>query len=256
MTYLKTPFALALVAVALVGCSKPEPYPISEQLPAEQRDQMGYALGASVGDFVHSNLASQEESGYVVDRNAVIAGFVDTLRSSGKMDRETRQQLLEAMQDEFTSHRNDTLGASAQADGTAFLEANAAVEGVVTTESGLQYEVIEQGPADAPKPTAEDIVEVHYEGRLVTGEIFDSSLDRGEPLVIPLNRVIKGWTEGVQLMSVGSTYQFVIPAELGYGARMAGSIPPNSTLIFDVQLLQIIQQETADQAEIEIDGNN
>jgi FKBP-type peptidyl-prolyl cis-trans isomerase FkpA len=256
MTYLKTPFALALVAVALVGCSKPEPYPVAEQLPAEQRDQMGYALGASVGDFVHSNLVSQEESGYVVDRNAVIAGFVDTLRDSGKMDRETRQQLLEAMQDEFTTHRNDTLGASAQVDGEAFLAANAAVEGVVTTESGLQYKVIEQGAADAPKPTAEDIVEVHYEGRLVNGEIFDSSIERGEPLVIPLNRVIRGWTEGVQLMSVGSTYQFVIPAELGYGARMAGSIPPNSTLIFDVQLLQIIAQEDDNQAEIEIDANN
>jgi FKBP-type peptidyl-prolyl cis-trans isomerase FkpA len=199
---------------------------------------------------------SQEESGYVVDRNAVIAGFVDTLRDSGKMDRETRQQLLEAMQDEFTTHRNDTLGASAQVDGEAFLAANAAVEGVVTTESGLQYKVIEQGAADAPKPTAEDIVEVHYEGRLVNGEIFDSSIERGEPLVIPLNRVIRGWTEGVQLMSVGSTYQFVIPAELGYGARMAGSIPPNSTLIFDVQLLQIIAQEDDNQAEIEIDANN
>lgn len=255
MSYLRTPFALALVAVALVGCSKPEPYPISQQLPTEQRDQMGYALGASVGDFVHSNLVGQEDSGYVVDRNAVIAGFVDTLRDSGKMDKDTRQQLLEAMQEEFTKHRNDTLGASALADGAAFLAANAQAEGVVTTASGLQYKVIEQGPADAPKPTADDIVEVHYEGRLVNGEVFDSSLERGEPLVIPLNRVISGWTEGVQLMSVGSTYQFVIPAELGYGERMAGSIPPNSTLIFDVQLLQIIEQE-ADQAEIEIDANN
>jgi FKBP-type peptidyl-prolyl cis-trans isomerase FkpA len=255
MSYLKTPFAVALVAVALVGCSKPEPYPISEQLPTEQRDQMGYALGASVGDFVHSNLAGQEDSGYVVDRNAVIAGFVDTLRDSGKMDKDTRQQLLEAMQEEFTKHRNDTLGASALADGAAFLAANAQAEGVVTTASGLQYKVIEQGPADAPKPAADDIVEVHYEGRLVNGEVFDSSLERGEPLVIPLNRVISGWTEGVQLMSVGSTYQFVIPAELGYGERMAGSIPPNSTLIFDVQLLQIIEQE-ADQAEVEIDANN
>lgn len=252
MSKLKMPVFMAVVAVALVGCSKPEPYPISEQLPAAERDKMGYALGASVGDFVHSNLTSQEESGYVVDRQAVIAGFVDTLRGHEKMDAATRQQLLEAMQEEFVNHRNTTLGASAAADGAAFLAANAQQEGVVTTASGLQYKVLEAGPADAPMPTANDIVEVHYEGRLVNGEVFDSSLERGQPLVIPLNRVIKGWTEGVQLMTVGSTYQFVIPAELGYGDRMAGDIPPNSTLIFDVQLLNIVEQ-IEDEAAVEID---
>ena len=120
-----------------------------------------------------------------------------------------------------------------------FLEENASKEGIQTTSSGLQYKVIEQGDGEKPNgPNAE--VEVHYEGRLINGTVFDSSYKRGEPITFFLNAVIAGWTEGVQLMPVGSTYEFYIPSELGYGTRGAGGvIPPNATLIFKVELIKV-----------------
>lgn len=119
---------------------------------------------------------------------------------------------------------------------------NAKREEVKTTESGLQYEVIEEG--NGPKPTAEDKVRVHYHGTTIDGEVFDSSVDRGEPTEFPLNGVIKGWTEGIQLMPVGSKYKFYIPSELAYGEQGAqGAIEPNSALIFEVELLDIVDDK-------------
>ncbi|MBL8131824.1 MAG: FKBP-type peptidyl-prolyl cis-trans isomerase [Anaerolineae bacterium] len=120
-----------------------------------------------------------------------------------------------------------------------FLEANASKEGVVTTASGLQYKVLTQGTGKRPS-SANSEVEVHYEGRLINGKVFDSSYQRGEAITFFLNQVIAGWTEGVQLMPVGSVYELYIPSELGYGARgAAGVIPPNATLIFKVELLNV-----------------
>ena len=125
-----------------------------------------------------------------------------------------------------------------KAEGEKFLQENALRDGVKTTESGLQYEVLVQGKG--PKPTAEQTVKVHYEGTLIDGTVFDSSYQRGEPIEFPLNGVIKGWTEGLQLMPKGSKYKLYIPYELGYGERGAGqSIPPYATLIFTVELLDI-----------------
>jgi len=109
---------------------------------------------------------------------------------------------------------------------------------MITTASGLKYEILTEGAG--PKPTATDTVTVHYKGTLTNGKVFDSSYDRGEPISFPLNGVIKGWTEGLQLMSVGSKYRLTIPASLGYGAAGAGGvIPPNATLVFEVELLKI-----------------
>jgi len=124
-----------------------------------------------------------------------------------------------------------------KAAGEQFLEENKLKEGVITTESGLQYEVLKMGKG--AKPSATDRVKVHYHGTLIDGTVFDSSVERGEPIVFGLNQVITGWTEGVQLMPVGSKFRFYIPQELGYGAREAGSIPAYSTLIFEVELLGI-----------------
>lgn len=122
--------------------------------------------------------------------------------------------------------------------GEAFLEQNKTVEGVVSLPSGLQYLVLQEG--DGPKPTATSRVTCHYHGTLIDGRIFDSSVQRGQPATFPLNQVIPGWTEGVQLMSQGSKYRFFIPSNLGYGNRQVGSdIGPNSVLIFDVELLGI-----------------
>lgn len=110
---------------------------------------------------------------------------------------------------------------------------------VITTASGLQYEVLTEGNGGA-KPSATDSVTVHYKGTLTDGKVFDSSYDRGQPATFPLNRVIPGWTEGVQLMTVGSKFKFTIPPDLGYGARGApGAIPPNATLVFEVELIKI-----------------
>ena len=126
---------------------------------------------------------------------------------------------------------------NASEEGTKFLEDNAQRPEVKTTASGLQYEVLTEGTG--PKPSGSTArVTVHYEGRLINGTVFDSSYKRNQPASFGLNQVISGWTEGVQLMPQGSKYRFFIPSDMGYGSRGAGSIPPNSTLIFDVELLQ------------------
>ena len=125
-----------------------------------------------------------------------------------------------------------------QEEGSKFLSENAQQEGVVTLPSGLQYKVVEDGEGEKPGPT--DEVQVHYEGRLIDGTVFDSSMQRGVPAEFPVNRVIAGWTEALQLMAVGSEWELYIPAELAYGPQGAGGvIGPNATLIFKVQLLDI-----------------
>jgi FKBP-type peptidyl-prolyl cis-trans isomerase len=132
--------------------------------------------------------------------------------------------------------------AVAATQGAEFLATNASAEGVVTTPSGLQYRVVTEG--DGPRPTSSDTVTVHYTGKLLDGTVFDSSVERNEPISFSLNGVIAGWTEGVQLMPVGSTYEFWLPPDLAYGAQGAGRgvIPPNATLYFEVQLLGIAGQ--------------
>ena len=127
---------------------------------------------------------------------------------------------------------------SSKEEGEKFLVENALREGVITTPSGLQYEIIKKGKGKKT-PTATDVVKVHYHGTLINGTVFDSSVDRNEPISFALTQVIPGWTEGLQLMTVGSKYKFYIPQELGYGSQQAGSIPPYSTLIFEVELLDI-----------------
>jgi|TARA_Y100000814_G_C12143614_1_gene338400 FKBP-type peptidyl-prolyl cis-trans isomerase FklB len=125
-----------------------------------------------------------------------------------------------------------------QEEGSKFLSENAQQEGVVTLPSGLQYKVVEAGDGDKPGPT--DVVQVHYEGRLIDGSVFDSSMERGVPAEFPVNRVIAGWTEALQLMAVGSEWELYIPSELAYGPQGAGGvIGPNATLIFKVKLLDI-----------------
>ncbi len=129
-------------------------------------------------------------------------------------------------------------GDANQKEGAAFLAANKTKEGVVTTSSGLQYKILKQG--DGPKPTATDSVVCNYKGTLINGTEFDSSYKRGQPATFPVNGVIKGWTEALQLMPTGSKWQLFVPADLAYGARGAGQdIGPNATLIFEVELLSI-----------------
>ena len=130
-------------------------------------------------------------------------------------------------------------GLKARSEGESFLRDNGKRPGIITTASGLQYEILEEGNGKHPKAT--DSVKCHYEGRLIDGTVFDSSIRRGEPAVFPLNGVISGWTEGVQLMAEGAKYRFYIPYQLAYGANGAGSsIPPYAALIFDIELIAVM----------------
>ena len=143
-----------------------------------------------------------------------------------------------AFLDAYLSKIQEAETQKSKSEGETFLAENKKREGVVTLPSGLQYQIVKQG--DGPKPKETDKVKVHYEGFLLNGKKFDSSLDRGEPISFPLNQVIQGWTEGLQLMPVGSKYTLYIPYQLAYGEQGAGQfIPPFATLIFEVELLGI-----------------
>jgi FKBP-type peptidyl-prolyl cis-trans isomerase FklB len=151
---------------------------------------------------------------------------------------------LQARAQERMSALNDE-AAKAGAD---FLVENAKRDGVQTTESGLQYEVVKK--AEGAQPKVSDVVSVHYQGTLVDGSVFDSSIERGEPVEFPVGGVIPGWVEGLQLMKVGEKYKFYIPSELAYGAQSpTPAIPANSTLVFEVELLDIVGQPAADTTE-------
>ena len=138
----------------------------------------------------------------------------------------------------YNNDNNQKAAALNLEKGSAFLAENSKKDGVKITASGLQYEVLQSGSGET-HPTASSTVRVHYHGTLIGGTVFDSSVDRGETISFPLNRVIPGWTEGVQLMKVGDKFRFYIPSNLGYGNRSAGKIPAGSTLIFDVELFEI-----------------
>lgn len=246
---MKNVFKVSLLAAAVaftVGCNQKEEQVAPEQVVVEvatfknDTDKAAYAIGASFSRYVETTLDKQAEFGLVLDKEVILEGITDTLRGNSKLSDEDMIETLKAYDakvQEAAQKKQVEVAEKSAADAAAFLEANAALEGVTVTDSGLQYSVITK--ADGPKPTAEDIVTVHYVGTLVDGTEFDSSVSRGQPAKFPLNRVIPGWTEGVQLMSVGEKYKFVIPADLAYGEQGAGSIPPGATLIFDVELLSI-----------------
>ena len=240
------PLALSALTLALAACSQQEQYPVSQEELKTEEQKQAYALGSSVGRFVGRNLDQQEEAEVMLDRNMVIAGFVDAVKGEVKLNEEEAEKLLNDLRSTVMEQRQNVLGSKAAEQGEAYQAENAKKEGVTVTESGLQYEVLEAG--DGTSAAAEDMVEVHDEGTLVNGEVFDSSYERGEPTVFPLNRVIPGWTEGLQLMQEGAKYRFVIPAELAYGEREVGGgqIPPNSTLIFTVELLDVKDQQPAE----------
>ncbi|RUO76590.1 peptidylprolyl isomerase [Idiomarina tyrosinivorans] len=255
MKQLTKPLAISALALALAACSQSDGYQVTKKQPETEKQKQAYALGASVGRFVGRNLDQQEQAELVLDRDVVIAGFIDAVKGESKLDDKETEELLNKLRQQAMEQRQNVLGKKAKEEGEKYLAENAKKDGVKVTDSGLQYEVLKEGNGEHPKAT--DTVQVHYEGKLVNGEVFDSSYERGEPTVFPLNRVIAGWTEGLQLMSKGAKYRFVVPPELAYGDREVGGgqIPPNSTLIFTVELLDIQPpQEQAPTADSETDS--
>ncbi|MBQ0089185.1 MAG: FKBP-type peptidyl-prolyl cis-trans isomerase [Prevotellaceae bacterium] len=200
-------------------------------------DKISYSLGIGIGyqlkDMGGNKLVIDDFAQAIKD---VIAG------KEPKISPSEAQKIVNAFLAEIEAENTkkaEVVGAEQKKAGEAFLAENAKKEGVMVLPSGLQYTVIKEGTGKKPKAT--DNVKCHYEGTLIDGTMFDSSIKRGEPAVFPLNGVIAGWTEGLQLMAEGAKYRFFIPYNLGYGARGAGaSIPPFSTLIFDVELIEVM----------------
>jgi len=203
-----------------------------------QEQKLGYIIGMDIGN-------SLREQGTEVDLEALFDA-IRTVYEGGspalsQEEADTIRQAYVAKRQAAARVEQEALASKNKAESETYLATNAAREGVVVTGSGLQYKVLKQG--DGPRPAATDTVTVHYRGTLLDGTEFDSSYSRGEPISFALNRVIPGWTEGVQLMPVGSTYEFYIKPELGYGEAGGGPIPPNATLIFQVELLGIDSTE-------------
>ena len=198
-------------------------------------DKVSYALGIGIGrQLSQMGVADLNIDDFAQAIKDVIAGDL-------KLGDAEAQQIVQeffAKQEEKQKAEAAEKGKAAKQDGEKFLAENGKKEGVITTASGLQYQVLREGNGQSPKAT--DTVECHYEGTLIDGTKFDSSYDRGQTATFPLNQVIAGWTEGLQLMKEGGKYRFFIPYELGYGERGAGaSIPPFSTLVFDVELVSV-----------------
>jgi FKBP-type peptidyl-prolyl cis-trans isomerase len=207
-----------------------------------QKEKISYAIGMNIGTGMHRQSLQ-------IDPNILLRGLKDAL-AGGKtlMTDEEAKTVMTQLQNEMRKAQQEKMeqaGAANKKEGQAFLEANKSKEGVKVLPSGLQYKVLKEGTG--PKPTATDTVVCNYRGTLVDGKEFDSSEKHGGPATFPVNGVIKGWTEALQLMPVGSKWQLFLPADLAYGDRGAGAdIGPDATLIFEVELMSIQQAKPAD----------
>jgi FKBP-type peptidyl-prolyl cis-trans isomerase FklB len=225
-SYLLSSLALGLLVSSVNAQDKPD--------LKDPKVRASYCIGASFG----SNLKRQEVD---VDTKALAAGLMDSLAGKTVLTEAEMRETLNSFQKEMMEKmqaKQKVAGEKNIKDGEAFQAANAKKEGVKVLPSGLQYKVLKSGSGPTPKAT--DTVKVHYHGTLPDGTVFDSSVERGDPATFQVNAVISGWTEALQLMKVGDKWQLVIPAKLAYGERgPGGKIGPNSTLIFDVELLGI-----------------
>jgi len=233
---------LSAVVLVIVGMSCQQNDGIGEVKLETQADSAGYAIGILVGNN-NKEQVGNAPGGSELNMEAMVSGF-----AQAALDQELQMTPEEAdkIVREFFTAAGERQGQANLEEGNAFLEKNKAREGISVTESGLQYEVLKEG--DGPKPSATDKVRVHYHGTLIDGTVFDSSVERGEPAVFGVNQVIPGWTEALQLMPVGSKWKIYIPSDLAYGERGAGNdIGPNTTLIFEVELLEILDKEQVQQ---------
>ncbi|WP_372965036.1 FKBP-type peptidyl-prolyl cis-trans isomerase [Marinobacter sp.] len=227
----KTLLAIAMAGI-VAGCSTAEQDPSLETTP----EKISYGMGLVMGERISADLPDLQMQQFIQGFKHGQVGNEEAKR----LTREEIQTALLAYQEELQGQQEqqyDELAKKNKEAGEAFLAENAKRDGVQTTESGLQYEVIEEG--DGETPTVSDRVQVHYTGELINGDVFDSSRERGQPTTFGVGQVIPGWVEGLQLMSEGSRYKLFIPSDLAYGASGNQAIAPNETLIFDVELLKI-----------------
>lgn len=213
---------------------------VSEDSPADNAKNLGRQIGSQIKNQIlpsmNSTIYPNGEDSLNID--IFLSAFIAAVNEEETlMDVQTASAYFMAEVDKIRNANMSAAYADNKIAGENFLEANKAVAGVQVTESGLQYKVTKMGKGK--KPSATDKVKVHYHGTLIDGTVFDSSVQRGEPIVFPLNQVIPGWTEGLQLMPVGSKFTFYIPQELAYGSHETGAIKPFSALVFEVELLGI-----------------
>lgn len=231
------------VALTLVNCNDSKMNSGGDAELKTFKDSVSYIIGANTGAQFKQALGDNPDEFFDID--VYEQGVRTALTDSVEMPQEVMQQVMQKFQMQLREQQQKEQEAKATENKEkeeAFLKENAAKDGVQTTESGLQYKVIEDGTGDSPSAT--DQVEVNYEGKLLDGTVFDSSYDRGEPATFGVNQVIPGWTEGLQLMKEGAKYEFYIPSELAYGQRGSGAkIAPGSTLMFTVELIDVKDSE-------------
>ena len=218
----------------------------AESMTEEQK--RAYALGANSAGFLARSFPEFDSWGMSVDRDLIKQGFIDMLEDKAVLSKEEMQTVLMKLQSDIQAKIAEVekeQSEKAMAANKTFMEAHAAEDGVMVTESGLQYRIVEEGTG--PNPGPDDIVRVHYKGTLVDGSEFDSSYSRGEPIGFPLGRVIPGWVEGIQLVKEGGKIELVMGPELGYGSQATPTIPANSALKFEVELLKINPEPEAEE---------
>ena len=222
--------AIALTTACNTDADKNTSFEASTATLDTTEQKAAYALGGSFANQIEAGMKQQLEFSLTpLDKELIIAGVTDTFRGQGRFTEAELTQAMDSYGEEVQAAAqkfHEEQKVKSLAESSEFLATNAAVEGVIVTESGLQYSIMTK--VDGPKPKAEDMVTVHYVGTLIDGTEFDSSIARGEPVKFPLNQVIAGWTEGVQLMGVGDKYKFVIPANL---AEQTAPVPVRTPAI-------------------------
>ena len=238
----KTLVAVAVASVMLVGCGPDKEQPAQAEKPytlETEEQKLGYSLGLMLGERLKSDVDELDIEALRRAVESVYSG-AEPLLTPEEVEATMmafQQKKIQEQQDAFAKLAEDNLK-----KGQDYMVENAKKEGVVTTESGLQFEEMAAGEGDSPAAT--DTVKVHYRGHLISGTDFDSSYSRGEPVSFPLNGVIPGWTEGLQMMKPGGKARLVLPADLAYGpGGMGEAIGPNETLVFEVELLEVNPSE-------------